>query len=83
MTGGSRSSPCYLYSLSALGDVTVWTVNMLSRAEAASIDLDLGMRIGSCVRLVRVAANVKLGMAALYPTASLSGSVSKSRAVMQ
>ena len=76
LAGGSRSTPCYLYSLSALGDVSVWTVSVLSRVEAASIDLDLGMRIGSCVRLVRVVANVRLGMAALRPAATgLSGSV--------
>ena len=68
-TGGSRSTPCYLYSLTAWGDVAVWTISVLSRAEAASVDLDLGMRIGSCVRLVRVAANVRLGMSALQSAA--------------
>ena len=67
--GGSRSTPCYLYSLTAWGDVAVWTISVLSRAEAASVDLDLGMRIGSCVRLVRVAANVRLGMSALQSAA--------------
>ena len=67
--GGSRSTPCYLYSLTAWGDVAVWTISVLSRAEAASVDLDLGMRMGSCVRLVRVAANVRLGMSALQSAA--------------
>ncbi|GAX75539.1 hypothetical protein CEUSTIGMA_g2982.t1 [Chlamydomonas eustigma] len=64
---GSRSTPCYLYSLSAWGGVNVWTMNMLSRTEAASVDLDLGMRLGSCVRLIKVSSNVRLGMAALGP----------------
>lgn len=61
--GGSRATPCYLYSLSAWGNVSVWTLTITGRNEGS--DMDLGMRVGSCVRLVRLAANVKLGLAAL------------------
>ena len=60
---GSRATPCYLYSLSSWGNVSVWTLTITGRNEGS--DMDLGMRVGSCVRLVRLAANVKLGLSAL------------------
>ena len=61
--GGSRATPCYLYTLSAWGNASVWTLTITGRNEGS--DMDLGMRVGSCIRLVRLAANVKLGLAAL------------------
>jgi hypothetical protein len=60
-------TPCYLYSLSALGQVTVWTVNTMSLSEAAVLEMDLGLRQGSCVRLLKVATNIRLGMSVLKP----------------
>ncbi|KAG1661081.1 hypothetical protein FOA52_004543 [Chlamydomonas sp. UWO 241] len=65
----SRSTPAHLYSLSAWGDVNVWAVNILSPAEARGMDMEIGMRVGSCVRLLRLASGVKLGLPALWPSA--------------
>mmetsp|Transcript_7254 Transcript_7254/g.15826 ORF Transcript_7254/g.15826 Transcript_7254/m.15826 type:complete len:708 (+) Transcript_7254:280-2403(+) len=75
--GGSRTAPCNLVSLSAWGEVTVWTLNVLSAMEGAAADVDLGMRVGSRVRLLRTATNVRIGMAALQPagTGAATGSL--------
>lgn len=81
--GGSRNNPCYMYSLSAFGNVAVWTLSILGRQEASGggggahdTDVDLGMRIGSSVRLIRLATNVRLGLSALKhldPTEEIKG----------
>ncbi len=74
-----------MYCLTAWGDVTIWTLNVLSRSEAQSVDMDLGMRLGSCVRLVKVTSGMRLGLAALGPAdagrlmASVSGLLPSSR----
>ena len=64
-SGGSRSTPCSLISLTSWGDVTVWTVSLLAPGDNAGGEMDLGLRIGSRVRLLRTASNVRLGMQAL------------------
>lgn len=62
--GGRSSSPCNLISLTAWGEVTVYSVSVTSVGEGAA-DVDLGMRIGSRVRLLRTTGQIKLGMLAL------------------
>ena len=59
------------------------TSDLLDSFQAAAVDLDLGLRIGSCVRLVKVAANVRLGMSALRPAAANPGIMASVRAGWQ
>jgi hypothetical protein len=63
--GGGRSTPCTLVATTAWGEVAVYTVSLLANAEGSTTGVDLGMRIGSRVRLLRNAGTVRLGMAAL------------------
>jgi hypothetical protein len=63
--GGGRSTPCSLVATTGWGEVAVYTVSLLASAEGSTTGVDLGMRIGSRVRLLRNAGIVRLGMAAL------------------
>jgi len=65
--GGGRSSPCTVVALGAFGDVCVYTASLLAGADGTAADVDLGMRIGSRVRLLRHAGAVRLGVSALQP----------------
>jgi len=66
--GGGRNTPCMVVALTEWGEVQVYTCSMLaSSAGSNAADVDLGMRIGSRVRLLRNGGMVRLGTQALKP----------------
>ncbi|MEW5309464.1 MAG: hypothetical protein WDW38_001352 [Sanguina aurantia] len=65
-TSSGRSTPCQLVTLSCWGDVNVYTVSVMARGDTAAADADLGVRVGSRVRLLKTSSSIQIGMQALH-----------------
>lgn len=66
----NRSRPCQLIALNGWGTVTVFTVTILPPSDKNAADVDLGLRPGSRLKLVRTSQLNRLGMASLRPPLS-------------
>lgn len=63
--GGGSGSACQLLALSGWGHVDLYNVMLLSQYDSAAGDLDLGLRVGSRLRLVNSNSSIRLGMQSL------------------